>query len=366
MFVVHPDTKLLQEVTFQVTHYEGSVIVSCATSIELGLIHPHTNLDGVPEEGSLIYSIADIPKKQRNKNSQLSLIFSQKQNNNFAVRQAFARFCHGFFQVWGKCCSNQHNWCIRKIIPYDIIGYNDITVFILADVMPFVVWFTLIDVDIKVCVENVVPHFGRCHCHMRWNYHFCWIIVVLLCMADVIAIFAIFLIHQLCWLEQHFPQTWKKPWQNLAKACLTAKLLFCFWENIKDKWCQTEWETSIHKNSQAEKYVQMRPKKPATDVRPKKHMALHKEKKYEYDDFRSQSTKEDKLLCYDKNCQADKIWLCSQWPKKKIEICGYPNQQGYIVTRTVNLPDVIKIWVQGDQCVTKLLISDLNLKEQLH
>ena len=29
----------------------------------------------------------------------LSLIFSQKQNNNFAVRQAFARFCHGFFQV---------------------------------------------------------------------------------------------------------------------------------------------------------------------------------------------------------------------------------------------------------------------------
>ena len=25
----------------------------------------------------------------------------------FAVKQAFARFCHGFFQVWGKCCSKQ-------------------------------------------------------------------------------------------------------------------------------------------------------------------------------------------------------------------------------------------------------------------
>ena len=25
------------------------------------------------------------------------LLFSLKQNNNFAVRQAFARFCHGFF-----------------------------------------------------------------------------------------------------------------------------------------------------------------------------------------------------------------------------------------------------------------------------
>ena len=40
MFVVHPDKKLLHEVTFQVTSHEGSVIVSCATSIELGMIHP--------------------------------------------------------------------------------------------------------------------------------------------------------------------------------------------------------------------------------------------------------------------------------------------------------------------------------------
>ena len=32
-------------------------------------------------------------------------------------------------------------------------------------------------------------------------------------------------------------------------------------------------------------------------------MPLHKVKKYEYDDFKSQSTKEGKLLCYKKNCQ---------------------------------------------------------------
>ena len=70
MFVVHQDTKLLQEVTFQVTSHEGSVIVSCATSIELGLILPHKNLDVVPEEGSLIYSIADMPEEWKNKNSQ--------------------------------------------------------------------------------------------------------------------------------------------------------------------------------------------------------------------------------------------------------------------------------------------------------
>ena len=67
MFVVHPDTRLLHEVTFHVTSHEGSVIVSCVTILELSRIHPHTNLDELPEEGSLIYSKADMPKQMRNK-----------------------------------------------------------------------------------------------------------------------------------------------------------------------------------------------------------------------------------------------------------------------------------------------------------
>ena len=70
MFLVHPDTRLLHKVTFQATSHEGSVIVSCATSLELGLIHPSTNLDELPEECSLIYSKADMPKQKRNKNTQ--------------------------------------------------------------------------------------------------------------------------------------------------------------------------------------------------------------------------------------------------------------------------------------------------------
>ena len=39
------------------------------------------------------------------------------------------------------------------------------------------------------------------------------------------------------------------------------------------------------------------------DVWLRKHIPLYKDKKYEYDDFKSQSTNEDKLLCSDKNCQ---------------------------------------------------------------
>ena len=63
LFVLHPDTKCLQEVAFQVTSHEGSVIISYATSLELGLIQPHRSLDVVPEKGILTYSKAYLPVK---------------------------------------------------------------------------------------------------------------------------------------------------------------------------------------------------------------------------------------------------------------------------------------------------------------
>ena len=51
LFVLHPDTKCLQEVSFQVTSHEGSIFISCAASVELSLLHPYRNLDVVPEKG---------------------------------------------------------------------------------------------------------------------------------------------------------------------------------------------------------------------------------------------------------------------------------------------------------------------------
>ena len=82
MFVVHPDTKFLHELTFQVTSHEGSVIVSCATSLELGLIHLQKNLDEFPEECSLIYNTVDMPKKKKNKNCQAQSIRRPKKPKN--------------------------------------------------------------------------------------------------------------------------------------------------------------------------------------------------------------------------------------------------------------------------------------------
>ena len=59
LYVVHPDTQCLQEVTFHVTSHEGSVVLSCATTLALSLIQPHTSLDCLPPSSSLICSSAD-------------------------------------------------------------------------------------------------------------------------------------------------------------------------------------------------------------------------------------------------------------------------------------------------------------------
>ena len=69
LFVAHPETKCLKRVTFQVINHEGSVIVSCATSLKLGLIQLHSVFDdSVPDCGRLLYSEADHPNKYKYQN----------------------------------------------------------------------------------------------------------------------------------------------------------------------------------------------------------------------------------------------------------------------------------------------------------
>ena len=65
LYVVHPDTQCLQEVTFHVTSHEGSVVLSCVTTLALSLTYPHTSLDCLPSSASLISSSADHPMKTR-------------------------------------------------------------------------------------------------------------------------------------------------------------------------------------------------------------------------------------------------------------------------------------------------------------
>ena len=76
LFVVHPETKCLKEITFQVVNHEGNVIVSCGTSLNLGLIQPDSKLNAsIPDCGSLIFSSADHPNKYKyNKNDSSSRV----------------------------------------------------------------------------------------------------------------------------------------------------------------------------------------------------------------------------------------------------------------------------------------------------
>ena len=79
LFVIHPDTKCSQEVTFQVVSTEGSVIVSCATSISLNLIQIHSELSSsLPECRKLIYSCANDPNKKQKCQAQVTVCSGKK------------------------------------------------------------------------------------------------------------------------------------------------------------------------------------------------------------------------------------------------------------------------------------------------
>ena len=64
---------MFKEVTFHVTSHEGSVVISCMTTLELSLIQPCNNLDSILSSSSLISSNANHPRKSRSqKNMQVS------------------------------------------------------------------------------------------------------------------------------------------------------------------------------------------------------------------------------------------------------------------------------------------------------
>ena len=68
LYLVHLDTKKLQEVTSFVAENDGSVLLLCTTALALGLIQPRTRLDYLPPRASLITSSVDQPKKTVSRN----------------------------------------------------------------------------------------------------------------------------------------------------------------------------------------------------------------------------------------------------------------------------------------------------------
>ena len=62
---VHPDNKKLTETIFYIASNEGSALLSCNTSLTLGLIHSRPQTPLLPPRASLTTSNADHPRKTR-------------------------------------------------------------------------------------------------------------------------------------------------------------------------------------------------------------------------------------------------------------------------------------------------------------
>ena len=65
LHLVHPDTKKLLGTTFYVATNDGSILLSCKTTLHLGLLQPKSRLNYLPPRASLITSTADHPNKTK-------------------------------------------------------------------------------------------------------------------------------------------------------------------------------------------------------------------------------------------------------------------------------------------------------------
>ena len=64
-YVVHPDSKKLILITFCVATNDGSILLSCRTTLELYLIQPRSWLDYIPPRASLITSTIGPSKENK-------------------------------------------------------------------------------------------------------------------------------------------------------------------------------------------------------------------------------------------------------------------------------------------------------------
>ena len=65
IYLIHPDSKQPTEMTFHIASCKGSVLLSCNTLLQLGLIHHRPRLNYLPPRASLITSKEDHPKSAK-------------------------------------------------------------------------------------------------------------------------------------------------------------------------------------------------------------------------------------------------------------------------------------------------------------
>ena len=70
LYLGHLETKKLLETTFYVANNDGSMLLSCKSTLALDLIQPRSRLDYLPPRESLITSMQDHPKKTKQSHHQ--------------------------------------------------------------------------------------------------------------------------------------------------------------------------------------------------------------------------------------------------------------------------------------------------------
>ena len=81
-YLVHPESKQLSKVMFFVAKENGSILLSCRTTMELGLIKPHAHLDYLPPKARLLTSTCDQLSKTK---FYRSVIHCTKETSNVSV-----------------------------------------------------------------------------------------------------------------------------------------------------------------------------------------------------------------------------------------------------------------------------------------
>ena len=117
LFAVHPDTQCLQEVTLYVTSQEGSVVLSCATTLTLNLIQPHTSLNHSSQRSQPYFPvIADHPMKNE---SQLNVHVLSRKSEVFteSTYKSMRPMLNASKNQISTMCSNKEQFpamCSRK------------------------------------------------------------------------------------------------------------------------------------------------------------------------------------------------------------------------------------------------------------
>ena len=126
-YLVHPDTKILVEVTFFVAMNDWSILLSCKTTLMLGLIQSRTRFDYLPQRASLITSSAVHPKKTKSTLYPKAGGVNPNSYTRIGCSNAKTHNCSSQADNKQRSDSARIPWCLWRDwqLPRTIVAYTD-------------------------------------------------------------------------------------------------------------------------------------------------------------------------------------------------------------------------------------------------